>query len=77
MSVALSSVLSRQRVPACCDPNGKSSLSGASPLYTVVEFPWNRNSVWIAVAVMVASLIVSVWAMISYMKYLGMAKNCF
>ena len=43
----------------------------------VVEFPWNRNSVWIAVAVTVAALVVSVWAMISYIKYLGAAKNCF
>ncbi len=44
---------------------------------TVVEFPWNRGSVWIAMAVAVASLIVSVWAMISYIKYLGAAKDCF
>ena len=43
----------------------------------VVEFPWNRNSVWIAVAVAVASVIVSVWAMISYIKYLGAARECF
>jgi hypothetical protein len=43
----------------------------------VVEFPWNRNSVWIAVAVAVVSVIVSVWAMVAYIKYLGAAKDCF
>lgn len=43
----------------------------------VVEFPWNRGSEWIAVAVLVASVIISIWAMISYIKYLGAAKDCF
>ena len=39
VSVALSWVLSRQRVLVSCDPNGKGSLSAASPPYTVVDVP--------------------------------------
>ena len=44
----------------------------------VVGVPWwGRNAAWIALAVSVASLVISVWAMISYIKYLGAAKDCF
>jgi len=44
---------------------------------TVVDFPWNRGSEWIGMAMLAASLIISVWSMLSYIKYLGAAKDCF
>ena len=44
---------------------------------TVVDFPWNRGSEWIGMAMLVVSLVISVWSIISYIKYLGAAKDCF